>query len=60
MIIRQISVLLFLSLLLAITGCSSTNTKSDDEMMTDSVEDGAPIDVGADDQTSSGLDEDEW
>lgn len=58
MIIRQILVLLFLSLLLVVSGCSSTNTKSDDEMMTDTIEDGEPIDVGADDQTSSGLDED--
>ncbi len=58
MIIRQVLVLLFLSLLLVVSGCSSTNTKSDDEMMTDTIEDGEPIDVGADDQTSSGLDED--
>lgn len=58
MIIRQILVLLFLSLLLVVSGCSSTNTQSDDEMMTDTIEDGEPIDVGADDQTSSGLDED--
>ena len=58
MIIREVTVLLLLSLFIVVSGCSSTNTKSDDEMMTDTVEDGAPIDVGADDQSSSGLDED--
>ena len=58
MINRLIPVLLLLSFLLVISGCSSTNTKSEDGVMTDTVEDGEPIDVGADDQTSSGLDED--
>jgi len=58
MINRLIPVLLLLSFFLVISGCSSTNTKSEDGVMTDTVEDGEPIDVGADDQTSSGLDED--
>ena len=58
MINRLIPVLLLLSFLLVISGCSSTNTKSEDGVMTDTIEDGEPIDVGADDQTSSGLDED--
>jgi peptidoglycan-associated lipoprotein len=59
MIIRQISVIFFLSLLLAIGGCSSNKTKSDDAAMgSDGIEDGAPIDVGEDDYASSGLDED--
>ena len=59
MIIRQISVIFFLSLLLAISGCSGNKTKGDDGAMAgDGIEDGAPIDVGEDDYSSSGLDDD--
>jgi peptidoglycan-associated lipoprotein len=59
MIIRQISVIFFLTLLLAISGCSGNKTKSEDGAMgADGIEDGAPIDVGEDDYSSSGLDED--
>ena len=59
MIIRQVSVIFFLSLLLAIGGCSGNKTKGDDgTMMDDGVEDGAPIDLGEDDYSSSGLDDD--
>ncbi len=57
MIIRQILVVLFLSLCIFITGCASTDPNAGDEMMTDTVEDGAPIDVGLEDQSSSGLDD---
>jgi peptidoglycan-associated lipoprotein len=55
MIIRHISVIFFLTFMLVIAGCSGNKTKSDDGMMAD---DGAPIDVGADDYSSTGLDED--
>ena len=61
MIIRQISVIFFLSLLLAISGCSGNKTKgADGAMAGDGVEDGAPIDVGEGegDYSSSGLNED--
>ena len=59
MIIRHISVIFFLSFMLVISGCSGNKTKSDDGVSVgDGVEDGAPIDVGADDYSSSGLDED--
>ncbi|MFK7795592.1 MAG: OmpA family protein [Gammaproteobacteria bacterium] len=59
MIIRQISVIFFLSLLLAISGCSSNKTKGGDGGIEgDGIEDGAPIDVGEDDYSSSGLDDD--
>ncbi len=59
MIIRQISVIFFLSLLLAISGCSGNKTKGDDgDMVGDGIEDGAPTDVGEDDYSSSGLDDD--
>ncbi len=54
MIIRQISVIFFLSLLLVAAGCSSNKTKSETG---DGIEDGAPIDAGADSYSSSGLDE---
>lgn len=55
MIIRQVSVIFFLVLFLAITGCSGSKTKSDDEMM---ARDGAPIDGGANGYSSSSMDED--
>ena len=59
MIIRHILVTFLLALTLVVTGCSSNKTKPDDEAMgTSGVEDGEPIDVGADDYSSSGLDED--
>jgi len=60
MIIRQVSVIFFLSLLLAIGGCSSNKTKGGENgaMGSDGIEDGAPIDVGEDDYSSSGLDDD--
>jgi peptidoglycan-associated lipoprotein len=59
MIIRQITVIFFISLLLVAAGCSGNKTKSGDGAMAgDGMEDGAPIDVGADDYSSSGLDED--
>ena len=61
MIIRQISVIFFLALLLAISGCSGNKTKDGDDsaMSSDGIEDGAPIDMGEDDEySSSGLGED--
>jgi peptidoglycan-associated lipoprotein len=60
MIIRQISVIFFLALLLAISGCSGNKTKDGDDgaMSSDGIEDGAPIDMGEDEYSSSGLDED--
>ena len=59
MIIRQISVIFFLSLLLVVSGCSGNKTKdADGAMAGDSIEDGAPIDVAEDDYSSSGLDDD--
>ena len=59
MIIRQISIIFFLSLMLVISGCSGNKTKTDDgAMAADGVEDGAPIDLGEDDYSSSGLDDD--
>lgn len=58
MLIRQVSVIFFLALLLAMGGCSGNKTKADEGSMTGSgMEDGAPIDVGEDDYSSSGLDE---
>jgi len=58
MAIRHISVIFFLSLVFVIAGCSGNKTKPDDEANgTSGVEDGAPIDVGEDDYSSSGLDE---
>ncbi len=60
MTIRQLSVLLFLSLVLVISGCSGNKTKPGDETMgTSGIEDGEPIDVGADEYSSSGLDDDD-
>ena len=58
MSIKQISVLLFLSLVLLLAGCSGNKTKPDDAMGTSGIEDGEPIDVGAEEYSSSGLDED--
>ena len=60
MIIRQILILTFLSLVFVVSGCSSNKTKPDDAMGASGVEDGEPIDVGADDSDSSsmGLDDD--
>ncbi len=57
MIIRNICVIFFLSLLLVTGGCSSNKTKGEDGAMTagGGVEDGAPIDVGEGDYSSSGL-----
>ena len=40
------------------SGCSSNKTKPDDAMGTSGIEDGEPIDVGAEEYSSSGLDED--
>ena len=54
MIIRHILVAFFLALILVMAGCSSNKTKPDDEAMsTSGVEDGEPIDVGADDYSST-------
>ncbi len=58
MVIKQILVLLFLSLIVVMSGCSSNKTKPDDAMGTSGIEDGEPIDVGADEYSSSGLDDD--
>ena len=60
MMIRQFSALFFLSLLLMVVGCSSNpNKPGEDGVSTDAIEDGAPIDVGIDDETSSsGLNDD--
>ncbi len=56
---RQISVIFFLSLMLVIGGCSGNKTKGDDgAMVSDGIEDGAPIDLGEDEYSSSGLNED--
>lgn len=60
--IRQILALLFLSLILAIAGCSGNKTKPDEDVAgaagTASIEDGEPIDLADDEYSSSGLDED--
>ncbi len=58
MIIRQISVLLMLAIILAVSGCSGNKTRPSGEAVgTSAIEDGEPIDVGADEYSASGLDE---
>lgn len=59
MTIRQISVLFFLALVLVVSGCSGNKTKPDEEGAgTSGIEEGEAIDIGAEEYSSSGLDED--